>query len=75
MQVNYSAAIAHVMSGAKILCEIKYDKNTSVPHHKVLATSEEPYVPMTAIRELFMRLNFQVTLVCFILFHFFVEIY
>ncbi|KAM0256034.1 hypothetical protein ACHAQJ_005233 [Trichoderma viride] len=42
MQSSYGSAIAHVQSGMKILCEIKYNKETRRYQHDVLRASEIP---------------------------------
>lgn len=59
MQSSYGPAITHVQSGMKILCEVQYDGQQ--PRHSILEASAVPYVPITVLEELFMRLDLQVT--------------
>lgn len=59
MQSSYGSAIKHVQSGMKILSEIQY--NGQQPHHSVLKATAVPYVPMSVLDEVFMRLDLQMT--------------
>lgn len=60
MQGNYAQAIAHIQSGCKILYEMEYNEQTRERHHDVLVSAKFPYVPVKALEELFMRLDFSV---------------
>jgi hypothetical protein len=61
MQNSYGSAITHVQSGMKVLCEVKYNKNTRRYQHDVLGASEIPYVSIEMLEEMFMRLDLQAT--------------
>ncbi|KAH8797619.1 hypothetical protein F5884DRAFT_687858 [Xylogone sp. PMI_703] len=61
MQGSYGSAIAHVQSGMKIMCEVKYNEKTRRYQHNVLRVSEIPYVSIEVLEQLFVRLDLQVT--------------
>ena len=61
MQGHYGSAIAHVISGVKILCDIQCDEHNERPLHHVLTTSATPYVPIKDLKVLFTRLDTLVT--------------
>jgi len=45
----------------KILCEVKYNEETRRHQHDVLRASEIPYVSIEMLKEIFVRLDLQVT--------------
>ncbi|KAH8678856.1 hypothetical protein BGZ60DRAFT_468234 [Tricladium varicosporioides] len=59
IQANFGQAMAHIQSGSKILCEIKYNEQTRQNEHDVLTASSLPYVPMDILLEIYLRLDFQ----------------
>lgn len=59
IQANFGQAMAHIQSGSKILCEIKYNEQTKQNQHSVLTASPLPYVPMETLLEIYLRLDFQ----------------
>ncbi|KAF7958871.1 hypothetical protein EAE96_002400 [Botrytis aclada] len=61
MQGNYGHGAAHQESGSKILCEITYDENSQKYYHDSLKTSNDPYLPMSLLEELYLRSDFVLT--------------
>ena len=55
-----------IQSGMKILSEIKYDDETRRYQHLVLKISDIPFVSMEVLRQIFMRLDRQVSQVRFL---------
>lgn len=61
MQGSYGPAIAHIRSGSKILTEMQYDDVNQRYSHDVLEVPKSPYVPTSAMEDLFLRLDFSVS--------------
>jgi hypothetical protein len=60
MQSSYGSAITHVQSGLKILCEIEHNKESQQQQYGVFSASENPYVSVKILEEIFAHLDLQV---------------
>lgn len=65
MQGHHAAAMSHIQSGAKLLCEIAYDRRNGVLQHEVLGSRSEihSYAPLEVLAPIFARLDPRVTAV------------
>jgi hypothetical protein len=60
MQSSYGSAITHIQSGIKILCEVKYNKDSRRYQHDVFKASRIPYASIEMLEEMFVRLDHQI---------------